>query len=486
MAKPQYDLAVVNGTVVTAADTFKCDIGIRDGIVVNMGELHGPAERTVDAEGLLVMPGGIDSHCHIDQPTSSGAVTADDFHSATVSAAFGGTTMVLSFAAQLRGQSVREVVADYHKRAEGKAVTDYSFHIIVTDPNEQVLGQELPALIRSGYTSFKIYLTYDRLRVDDRQALQVLEIARREQAMVMVHAENHDVIGWMTERLLNTGHAAPRYHAVAHERIAESEATHRAIALAEVVGTRVLVVHVSSREAMEEIERARRRGIPVFAETCPQYLFLSDENLDLDGFDGAMYVCTPPPRERANQEHIWRGIATGVFQVVSSDHAPFRRNDGKGKLLHGKSAPFNKIPPGIPGVEVRLPLLFSAGVLGGRISINRFVELASTNHAKLYGMHPRKGTIAVGSDADIAVWDPAKTVTISQDMLHDSMDYTPYEGMRVTGWPVVSISRGVVLCDHGRLEVEPGRGQFVPRLPSVAGAVKERAPTERDWRSGAI
>jgi len=478
-----FDLTITGGTVATASDTFRCDIGIRGGRIVAMGELTGAAERTIDATGLLVLPGGIDSHCHIDQDTSSGARTADDFYSGTVSAAFGGTTTIISFACQHRGQSARAVVADYHARAKDKAVADYSFHIIITDPTKQVLGQELPALIRAGYTSFKIYLTYDRLKIDDRQALEVLDLARRDNAMVMVHAENHEVIKWLTENILREGYTAPKFHAIAHDRLAEREATHRAITLAEVVDTRVLIVHVSSREAMEEIAHAQRRGCSVFAETCPQYLFLSDENLEGDGFAGAKFVCTPPPRGRENQEHIWRGIATGVFQVVSSDHAPFRFDDAQGKLLNGTNAPFSKIPPGIPGLETRLPLLFSAGVNGGRISLNRFVELSATNHAKIYGLHPRKGTIAIGSDADFAIWDPLKKVTISREILHDNMDYTPYEGIVVTGWPVITISRGAVICENGRLAARPGRGEFLTRNPEAASALPSRVPAREHWRT---
>jgi dihydropyrimidinase len=324
-------------------------------------------------------------------------------------------------------------------------------------------------------------MTYDRLKIDDRQAQEVLDLARRDNAMVLVHAENHDVIKWITESLLREGRNAPKYHALAHERLAESEATHRAITLARVVDTKILIVHVSGEEAMNEISRAQRQGFSVFGETCPQYLFLSDENLDLDGFEGAKCVCTPPPRGRANQEAIWRGIMTGVFQVVSSDHAPFRFDDPKGKLLNGKNVPFNKIPPGIPGIEVRLPLMFSEGVNRGRISLQRFVEISSTNHAKIYDLHPKKGTIAISSDADIAIWDPEKEQTISQDMLHDNMDYTPYAGIRVKGWPVTSISRGRVLCDHGKLEAEPGQGEFIKRDPTIDAPKKEYS--KDNWRS---
>src|SRR5579872_5100124 len=456
-----FDLVVKNGTVVTAADTQHCDIGIKDGTVVALGRGLGPAAREIDARGKIVMPGAIDSHCHIEQRSGFGVVCADDFHSATVAAAFGGTTTVIPFAAQHRGESLRQVVDAYRDAATPKAVIDYAFHLIVTDPNEQVLGQELPALIQDGFTSFKVYMTYDAMRLDDRQMLEILALARREGALVMVHAENHDIIRWLGGKLIEAGHTAPKFHAIAHDRLAERDASQRAITLAEIVGVPLLIVHVSGSEAADQIRWAQGQGLRIYGETCTQYLVLSDDGLDKEEWDGAMHVCTPPPRDKANQEAIWRGLATGVFQVVSSDHAPFRYDDPQGKLLNGKGAPFNKIPPGIPGLEVRLPILFSEGVGGGRIDLNQFVALSATNHAKIYGLYPRKGTIAVGSDADIAIWDPDKDVTISVDMLHDNMDYTPYQGMRVRGWPVVTISRGEVVVEDGKLVAEPGRGAFL-------------------------
>ncbi len=466
---PDFDLTIRGGTVVTAADTVACDVGIRAGKVAALArDLPGGAED-IDASGRLVLPGGIDSHCHIDQPSSMGATTADDFLSGTRSAVCGGTTCIIPFAAQHRGQSLRAVVQDYHRRAAGKAVTDYAFHLIISDPTPQVLGQELPALIKDGYTSFKIYTTYDTLKLDDGQILEVLALARREGAMVMVHAENHDVIAWLSERLLQAGHAAPKYHAVAHAMAAEREATHRAIALAEIVDQPLLIVHVSGREAIEQIARARQRGLKVYAETCPQYLFLSAEDLDRPGFEGAKWMCSPPPRDRANQEFVWRGLQNGLFDVFSSDHAPYRFDDPQGKKMHGENAPFKKVANGVPGLEIRMPMLFSAGVLGGRIDLNRFVDLCCTRPAKLYGLYPRKGTVAVGGDADIAVWDPKKKTTVTVDALHDNMDHTPYEGHQVTGWPVLTLSRGEVLWRDGKFAATPGRGNFLAcELPEAA------------------
>jgi dihydropyrimidinase len=279
--------------------------------------------------------------------------------------------------------------------------------------------------------------------------------------MVMVHAENHDVIAWLTEKLTAAGQTAPKYHAVAHAPEAEREATHRAITLAEIVDVPVLIVHVSAREAIDQIRLAQNRGLKVYGETCPQYLFLAAEDMDRPGFEGAKYVCSPPPRDKANQELVWRGIETGVLSVFSSDHAPYRFDDPEGKKKHGEDASFKVIPNGVPGLEIRLPMLFSEGVGGGRITLEQFVAVTATNPAKTYGLYPRKGTIAVGADADIVIWDPDLEVTISTDMLHDNVDYTPYEGRRITGYPVMTLSRGEVVWDGKAPKGEPGRGQFL-------------------------
>jgi len=469
-----YDLVVRNGTVVTASDMSRCDVGVKDGRITALANDLPQGERDIDASGKLVLPGGIDSHCHIEQMSSAGIVNADDFYSGTMSAAFGGTTTVIPFAAQHRGQSLRDVVHDYHLFAEPKAVIDYAFHLIISDPTEDILKHELPALIQEGYTSFKVYLTYDLLKINDYQMLDILAMARREQAMVMVHAENHDIIQWLSNRLLEAGHRAPKYHAVAHARLAEGEATNRAIRLAELLDVPLLLVHVSAPEAVEAIRTAQTYGLKIYGETCPQYLFLTARDLDRPGMDGAMFCCSPPPRDEAAQEVIWRGLQNGTFQVVSSDHAPYRF-DATGKLAHGEDADFKHIANGIPGLEVRLPLLFSEGVKKGRIDLHQFVALTATNAAKLYGLHPRKGTIAVGSDADLAIWDPDKAVTIRTEMIHDNVGYTPYEGYQVTGWPVTVVSRGRVVIEDGELQVERGSGVFLPcALPDMAKPLGRR------------
>ena len=456
-----FDLVIRGGTVVTAADTMRCDVGILDGKVIALAERLGAGRNEIDAGGKLVLPGGVDSHCHLDQPMPSPMRMADDFASGTRSAACGGTTTVIPFAAQQKGQSLRAAVDDYHRRAEGKALIDYAFHLIVSDPTEKVLREELPALIAAGYTSFKIYMTYDDLKLNDGEILDVLAIARANGAMAMVHAENADCIAWLTQRLEAAGHTAPRFHADSRPMAVEREATHRAIALSEIVDVPILIVHVSAREAVEQIRWGRAHGLRIFAETCPQYLFLTAESFGLDGYEGAKCVCSPPPRDKANQQVIWDALTDGLFTVFSSDHAPFSYDDPRGKKPGGKEVPFQYIPNGIPGLETRLPLLFSEGVQKGVISVHRFVELTATNPAKLYGLHPRKGTIAIGADADIAIWDTGKEVVISNSMLHHAVDYTPYEGMRIKGWPALTLSRGEIVWDGERPRGTPGRGQFL-------------------------
>jgi dihydropyrimidinase len=456
------DLVLRNARVATASDTFDCDIGIRAGRIALLGEGLPAGRREIDAAGRTVTPGGVDAHCHLDQPMEGPVKMADDFLTGTRSAACGGTTTVIPFAAQMKGQSLEAAVADYHGRAEGKACVDYAFHLIVSDPTPTVLAQELPRLIGQGYTSFKVYMTYDDLKLDDAQILDVLDVARTHGALAMIHAENADCIEWLTKRLEAAGRTAPRWHAHARPMLVEREATHRAIALSELVDVPILIVHVSGREAIEQIRWARGHGLSIFAETCPQYLFLTAEDLGIDdSYQGARCVCSPPPRDKANQEVIWGGLNDGLFTVFSSDHAPFRYEDAQGKKPGGQEVPFRHIPNGIPGLETRLPLLYSEGVLGGRITLQKFVELTSTNPAKAYGLHPRKGTIAVGSDADLVVWDE-RELQIANGQLHHAVDYTPYEGMALKAWPGLTLSRGEVVWDGKNFTGVAGRGKFLP------------------------
>jgi dihydropyrimidinase len=461
MPPPDFDLVVRNARVATASDCFDADIAVRDGRVVQLGAGLAAGEREIDAAGRVVTPGGVDAHCHLDQPMTPPVRMADDFDTGTRAAACGGTTTVIPFAAQAKGQSLRAAVADYHHRAEGKAHVDYAFHLIVSDPTPTVLNDELPALIAEGYTSFKVYMTYDDLKLDDGQMLDVLAVARQHGAMAMIHAENADAIEWLTRRLEAAGRTAPRFHAHSRPMLVEREATHRAISLAELVDVPILIVHVSGREAVEQIRWARGHGLQVHAETCPQYLFLTAEDLGIDdSYQGARCICSPPPRDKANQDVIWDGLNDGLFTVFSSDHAPFNYDSPEGKKPGGEEVAFRHIPNGIPGIETRLALLYSEGVLGGRITLPKFVELTSTNPAKAYGLHPRKGTIAIGADADLVIWDEREFV-LHNDQLHHAVDHTPYAGMTLKAWPGMTLARGEVVWDGRDFHPRAGRGRFL-------------------------
>jgi dihydropyrimidinase len=462
-----FDTIIRGGTIATAADTFACDIGIRDGLIAALCRDLGPAQVVIDATDRLVLPGGIDSHVHFAQPSGEGVVMADGFASGTRSAAFGGNTTVLPFCLQEKGQSLRSALRNYHALADGECYVDVSFHLIVSDPTEQVLGQELPALVEDGYTSLKVFMTYEGLALSDREILETMSVARETGAVLMIHAENFDAIRFLTDRLEQAGKTAPRFHATSRPIPVEREATHRAISLAELVDVPIMIVHVSNREAMDEIRRAQQRGLKIMGETCPQYLVLTEKDLDQLNMEGSKYVCSPPPRDEASQQACWEGLQQGVFSVFSSDHSPFRYDDPQGKLAPKGRTSFRWVPNGIPGVAARLPILFSEGVAKGRIDLNRFVALTSTNHAKTYGLYPRKGTIAVGSDADIVLWDPKKAVTITHDLFHDGSDYTPYEGLEVIGWPALTMVRGRVVVDDGRLVGEKGYGTYLSRAKRV-------------------
>jgi dihydropyrimidinase len=463
-----FDLVIRNADIATAADRFHADIGIIGGRIAALGVKLAAGLQEIDAKGRLVTPGGVDGHCHLDQPTGDDSVMADDFTSGTVSAACGGTTTVIPFACQQNGQSLRAAIDDYHRRAAGRAVIDYAFHLIVTDPTPHVIHEELPQLIEEGYTSFKIYMTYDALKLDDRQMIEVLATARKHGAMTMIHAENADCIAWLTEALLEQGITAPIGHALSRPMLVEREATHRAISLAELVDTPILIVHVSGAEAIDQIRWAQGRGLSVFAETCPHYLLLTEDMLE-DGARGYQCICSPPPRDEANRQAIWDGLQNGTFQLVSSDHAPFKYAGPGGKLMAGDNPPFDRVPNGIPGIETRLPLLMSEGVLSGRIDIHAFVALTSTNAAKLYGLYPKKGSIAIGCDADLVIWNTEREFVLSNDHLHHNVDYTPYDGWRMRAWPACTLSRGEVVWDGTRPTDAHGRGQFLKALrPQLA------------------
>jgi dihydropyrimidinase len=459
----ELDMVVRNATVVTASDTTQTEIGVKDGKIVLLGQSLPAGKVEIDAKGKYVLPGGIDSHVHIEQDsTETGAMSATDFLSATVSAACGGTTTVIPFVRQVKGRPLRETVDEYRARPVGKAVIDYALHLIITDPSASALNQEIPALVEAGYTSVKVYMTYRAMMLSDYQILEVMAVARSNGAMVMIHAENADCITWLTEKLLASGRTAPKFKAIAHQPAVEREATHRAITLGEISDVPILIVHVASGEAAEMIRWAQTRGLKVIGETCPQYLFLTEADLDKQGLEGAKSLCAPPPGTSANRDALWDAMSNDVFQVYSSDHAAFRYGDKDGKFVAGPNPSFDRITNGVPGVETRMPLMFSEALKGDRIDLNKFVAVSATNPAKIYGLYPKKGTIAIGSDADFVVWDPDKKVTISIDKLHDGMDYTPYDGQEVQGWPEITVSRGDIIWRDGTFSGTPGRGQFLP------------------------
>jgi dihydropyrimidinase len=455
---------VKNGTIVTSSDRYTADIFIDKGVITLIGQgLNLPADTVVDASGKLVMPGGIDVHTHLDMPFG-GTTSADDFESGTIAAAHGGTTTVVDFAIQNFGEGLYPAFEGWMKRAEGRAAIDYAFHMIVRELTDQV-STDMDRLTRhEGVTSFKLFMAYPGVfQVDDATIFRALLKTKENGGLVCMHAENGGVIDTLVKDALRKGHTAPKYHALTRPTRAEGEATGRAIALAEMAGVPIYIVHLSCSDALEKVKQARDMGLPAYAETCPQYLFLSYEDYERPGFEGAGYVMSPPLREKWNQEALWKGLSKNDLQVVSTDHCPFCMNEPPQKQL-GKDD-FSKIPNGAPGIETRLMLLWDGGVRTGKIDAHRFVEITSTNPARMFGLWPKKGTVAVGSDGDLVVWDPEKETTLSAKTLHMRVDYNPYEGRTVTGAPAYVLSRGEVLVDHGQFRSKAGRGQFVKRQP---------------------
>ncbi len=456
----RFDTVIRNGTIVTATDTYASDVGISNGRISVIG-LDLPVEiagTVIEARGMLVMPGGIDVHTHLDMPFG-GTTSADDFESGTIAAAYGGTTTLIDFAIQYKGQTLRHAFDTWMKKADGKAVIDYAFHCIITDIAGAQLD-EMKAFVREGVPTFKLFMAYPGVfMLDDASIFKAMGAAANSGGMICMHAENGGAIDVIVQRALAEGKRAPKYHALTRPVTLEAEATSRAIALAEIAGTPVYIVHLSCHEALEKVREARDRGLRVYAETCPQYLYLSLENMDAPGFEGAKYVFTPPLREKWHQEKLWQGLAQDDLQVVSTDHCPFCMKEQKEM---GKDD-FTKIPNGGPGIEHRLSLVYNGGVHGGKFSPNRFVQLVSTAPAKLFGLYPRKGTIAVGSDADLIVFDPNEEQIISVKTHHMRVDYSMFEGTRVKGVTKTVLSRGRTIIDNGRFTGQAGAGEFLKR-----------------------
>jgi dihydropyrimidinase len=459
-----YDLLIKNGTVVSASDTFIADVAVSNGKVAAVGKVSEPAKKVVDAKGKIVLPGGIDVHTHFDMPFM-GATTADDFTTGSTGALFGGTTSIVDFAIQKRGETFRHALDDWHKRADGRSGVDYAFHMIVVDFPEKA-QKEMDKLVDEGVTSFKLFMAYPGIFMsDDATIFRALMRTKDNGGMICMHAENGGVIQVLVEKALAEGKIEPKYHALTRPMSAEAEATRRAISLAEMAGVPIYFVHLSAGDAMDEVRRARERGLPVFAETCPQYLYLSYEDYERPGFEGAKFVMSPPLRPKGNEERLWAGLKRNDLQVVSTDHCSFcmKATPTKpGKELGKKD--FSKIPNGAPGAEYRLLLLWDA-VQKGRISENRFVEITSTAPAKLFGLYPRKGHLNPGADADIVVLDPNKPHTFSAKTHHHAADYSPYEGVTVKGSIRDVFVRGTAMVENGLWVGRHTHGRFLKRAP---------------------
>lgn len=464
------DALIKGGRIITAVDDYVADLLIQDGKIEAIGrELSADSAMQYNAAGLLIFPGGVDVHTHMEFLLGD-AETCDTFETGTQSAAFGGTTTIVDFALQRQGQSPKQSLDQRLVTATPKASIDYGFHLILTDPSQASLS-ELPDLVNhEGVSSFKLFMAYPGiLMVDDATIFRAMRITGEHGGMVNVHAENGTVIEVLIQEALAQGHTSPKYHALTRPRIMEAEATHRAIRLAELAEMPVYIVHLSAKEALEAVVEARDRGIHAFAETCPHYLFLTIDEYDRPGFDAAKYVMTPPLREHDCQHALWRGLKFDDLQIVATDHCPFCFNENPHGLRRSKQMgqdDFSKIPNGAPGVEFRLPLLYDGGVRTGKITLNRFVQLVSTAPAKMFGLFPRKGTIAVGSDADLVLFDPNKQHTLSATTHHSNVDYSLFEGRSVIGKVEKVFLRGNLIVDGDQWHGRAGNGQFQKRTAS--------------------
>jgi len=455
-------ILIKNGRVITAVDDYMADVYIENETVTTIGKnLEIESDKVIDASGKYLFPGGLDPHTHLDMPFG-GTTSADDFETGTRAAAHGGTTTLIDFAIQTKGHSTLEALDTWHAKADGKTAIDYGFHMIVTDLEDNRV-HEMKMLADVGVTSYKLFMAYPGvLYVDDGTIYRAMKKAGEDGTVVCMHAENGIVIDEIVKQAVADGKTAPKYHAITRPTRMEAEGVHRAISIAEVAQVPIYIVHLSSSDALEQVMLARNRGVHAFAETCPQYLFLDDSYYDQEGFEGAKYVMTPALREKWNQEELWKGLKFGDLQSIATDHCPFCFKDQKILGIDD----FSKIPNGAPGVENRMSLVYNGGVHAGRISLNKFVELTSTAAAKTFGLFPKKGTIAVGSDADIVVFDPNRKETISVNNTcthHMNVDYNSYEGFEVTGFTETVLSRGKVIIDKCEYVGKKGDGRFLKR-----------------------
>lgn len=459
---------IKNGTIVTASDTYQADVLIDGEQIALIGRNLPTANHAViDANGKLLLPGGIDVHTHLELPFG-GTLSSDDFFTGHRAAAFGGTTTHIDFSIQPKGGSLRQGIEQWHQKAEGKAAIDYGFHMAITDLRDEVMA-EIPTLVNEGVTSLKLFMAYKGVfQVDDTTLFRSMLKAAEHGMLIMVHAENGDVVAELTNKLLAEGKTAPKYHAVSRPAIVEGEATGRAVALAGVAGAPLYVVHMTCTNALEQLALGRDKGFKVMGETCTQYMFIFEEDLGKPGYEGAKFVCSPPMRTPKDAAALWKALANNTLQAVSTDHCPFWYEGGVNGRIGGKElgkAGFDKIPNGVPGIEDRMPVMWEHGVNQGRLSANRFVEITSTNPAKIFGLYPRKGVIAIGADADIVLWDPTKEHTISAQTHHMRTDYNLYEGMTVHGWPERVLLRGKTIVQGDQWLGQQGTGQFLRRSP---------------------
>lgn len=451
---------IKNGILVTASDTFKADVRVQEGRITEIGEsLDAGNSQTIDATGLYVLPGGIDVHTHFDLDVGIARAT-DDFYTGTVAAACGGTTSIVDHIAfGPKGCSLRHQVDVYHELAKERAVIDYGFHGVIQRVDEYVLS-EMEDLIREGITSYKFYMTYD-YKLSDSDVYALMERAKRLGVLLAVHAENDGVINYLRQKFVSEGKTSPQYHPLSRPDFCESESLERVALMAKNLGNVPLyIVHLSSALGMHAAESARREGQEfLYLETCPQYLLLDDSRYLEENNQGLKYVMSPPLRSKGNGDVLWKGLANRTIQTVGTDHCPFFFESDKQLGAHD----FTRCPNGAPGVETRMPLLFSEGVNKGRISLNRFVEITATNPAKLFGLYPKKGTISIGCDADLVLFDPHKKVSLTKDILHEHVDYTAYEGFELKGYPVMTIARGEIIVRNNTFVGKKGRGQFIKR-----------------------
>lgn len=449
---------IKNGMIATACDTYRGDILIEDGRIKDLSwHIESQCDQEIDAEGMVVIPGGVDVHTHFNLHSGS-SIACDDFYSGTVAAACGGTTCIVDHMGfGPKGCSIKHQAGVYHGYADGNAVIDYGFHGVIQHVDKNVLSG-LKDMVDDGIPSFKIYLTYD-YKVSDSDAFLIMERLRDYGGLITVHCENDSMVNLLRRRFIEEGKTAPLYHPLSRPDECEEEAVERMVKLAKMAKSSLYIVHLTTIGGLKCISKAQREGQTVFAETCPQYLLLNEEKYGGPGDEGLKYIMSPPLRKRENSEALWRGIKNSNIQVVATDHCPFPFSGDK---QLGKDD-FTRCPNGAPGVEERIPLIFSEGVMAGRISINKFVEVCCTNPAKIFGLYPEKGTIAPGSDADIVIIDPHKKVTLNNNILHSRCDYTAYEGFNLTGYPVLTMSRGEVVARDGEFTGNRGRGKYIKR-----------------------